>query len=245
MQNSFLKNLSTFVFIAFCFPVSLVGQHNNSPLARADSLFQQKRYTQSFELYHSIFEQHQYTPAMLLKMAYIEEGLNRIAYSAYYLNLYYLATQDDAAQIKLDELSQKYRLEGYETSETDRLFTLYRQHDSEITLALSALTLFLFIAILVQGLRSPKKPRVAWGLLIVVSLLFLAHFNFGTGQAKAIITKNNTYIMTGPSAGASVIAVVRDGHRVNIKGKKDVWVKVEWGDTHGYIKETNVLPVML
>jgi hypothetical protein len=245
MQNSFLKNLSIVIFITLCFPLSLAGQQNKSPLTRADSLFQQKRFTQSFELYRSIFEQHQYTPAMLLKMAYIEEGLNRIAYSAYYLNLYYLATQDDAAQVKLDELSQKYRLEGYETGETDRLFILYRQHEAKVTLALIALILFLFTFISVQRLRYQKQAHTTWGLLIVVSLLFLAHLNFGAGQTKAIITKNNTYIMTGPSAGASVIAVVRDGHRVNIKGKKDVWVKVEWGDATGYIKETNVLPITL
>jgi uncharacterized protein YgiM (DUF1202 family) len=143
----------------------------------------------------------------------------------------------------LDELSQKYRLEGYETSEADRLFMLYRQYEANITLALIALILFLFTVISVQRLRYQKKAHTTWGSLIVVSLLFLAHFNFGAGQAKAIITKNNTYIMNGPSAGASVIAVVRDGHRVNIKGKKDVWVKVEWGDATGYIKETNVLPI--
>lgn len=245
MQNSFLKNLSLIIFIALCFPLSLAGQQNKSPLTRADSLFQQKRYTQSFEIYRSIFEQHQYTPAMLLKMAYIEEGLNRIAYSAYYLNLYYLATQDDAAQIKLDELSQKYRLEGYETAETDRLFMLYRQYETKVTLALIALILFLFTFISVQRLRYQKQAHTIWGLLILVSLIFMAHFNLGTGQAKAIITKNNTYIMTGPSAGASVLAVVRDGHRVNIKGKKDVWVKVEWGDATGYIKEAHVLPITL
>lgn len=233
------------VIIACCIPVSLFGQQNNGPLTRADSLFQLKRYTQSFELYRSIFEQHQYTPAMLLKMAYIEEGLNRIAYSAYYLNLYYLATQDDAAQVKLDELAQKYRLEGYESSETDRLLTLYHQHFSQITLAISALILFLFTFISVQRLRYQKRPLIAWVLFITVSLLFLGHLNFGSGQSKAIITKNNTYIMNGPSAGASVVAIVRDGHRVRIKGRKDVWVKVEWGDGTGYIKEINMLPVVL
>lgn len=245
MQNSFLKYLPIFLFVALCSPHSLTAQQQNSPLPQADSLFQQKRYTQSFELYRSIFEQHHYTPAMLLKMAFIEEGLNRIAYSAYYLNLYYLATQDDAAQVKLDELSQKYRLEGYETAETDRVFMLYRKHEANVTFALIALILFLFTFLCVQRLRYHKKATTPWVFLMVVSLLFLAHVNFGAGQAKAIITKNNTYIMTGPSAGASVLAVVRDGHRVTITGKKDVWVKVEWGDATGYIKETNVLPVIL
>jgi len=245
MQNSFLKNLITFLLIIFILPISLWGQSHNSPLARADSLFQQKRYTQSFELYRSVFDQHQYTPAMLLKMAYIEEGLNRIAQSAYYLNLYYLVTQDEAAELKLDELSQKYQLEGYEINETDHLFARYRQYELEITLGLSSLLVFLFMLVIVQRLRFHKRPHVAWSLLILVSLLLLSHLNFGNGRPKAIISKNNTYIMTGPSAGASVIAVVRDGHRVKIKGKKDVWIRVEWGDATGYIKESNVLIVTL
>src|SRR5690349_2721164 len=116
MQNSVLKFLTSFALILCLSPLALGQPTNNPLLQRADSLFQQKRYTQSFEIYNTLFQSHRYSPAMLLKMAYVQEGLNRISQSAYYLNLYYLATQDESALTKLGELADKYRLEGYEPS---------------------------------------------------------------------------------------------------------------------------------
>ncbi|MBL7877228.1 MAG: hypothetical protein JNL53_16305, partial [Cyclobacteriaceae bacterium] len=40
-------------------------------LTQGDSLFAKKQYTQSFDLYKVLYESGRYTPAMLLKMAYI------------------------------------------------------------------------------------------------------------------------------------------------------------------------------
>src|SRR5690349_20074349 len=100
MQKWGLKFLTAFILMVCMSPLAW-AQSNNSPLLQhADSLFQQKRYTQSFEIYNKLFQSRQYSPAMLLKMAYVQEGLNRISQSAYYLNLYYLATQDESALTK-------------------------------------------------------------------------------------------------------------------------------------------------
>ena len=53
-----------------------LGQQENPDLTLPDSLFQAKRYTQSFDLYHEIlFSYKKASPGMLLKMAYIKEGL--------------------------------------------------------------------------------------------------------------------------------------------------------------------------
>jgi len=46
-------------------------------LKMADSLYGKKQYTQSLELYREIFNERNYSPAMLLRMAYIEEGLSQ------------------------------------------------------------------------------------------------------------------------------------------------------------------------
>ncbi len=245
MQNSVLKFLGLLFFIVFISPSVLYSQSNNNLLLHADSLFQQKRYTQSFELYNSLFESHQYTPAMLLKMAYIQEGLNRISQSAYYLNLYYLSTHDESARIKLEELADTYRLEGYTTSQLDQVFSIYNRYRDLITICLISGFTFLLILIGFQRMRFHSKPYAAWTMLIVLSALFIVHLNFSDGYSKAIIVNNNTYLMDGPSAGASVISIVRDGHRVKVIGKKDVWLKVEWGDTEAYIKENNLLQVKL
>jgi len=245
MQNSVLKFLIVLVLMVGICPTARSQSDNNPLLQRADSLFQQKRYTQSFEIYNTLFKSQRYSPAMLLKMAYIQEGLNRISQSAYYLNLYYLATQDQGALTKLEELADKYRLEGYTPSQMDRVFTIYNQYRELITLGLISVFIFLLILLGILRFKLHERPYAVWGALVVLSILFLVHLNFGEGYAKAIIANNNTYLMDGPSAGSSVISVVRDGHRVQVIGKKDVWMKVQWGDREAYIKESNLLPVKL
>jgi hypothetical protein len=245
MQNPVLIILVSVWIITNSTHFTAQAQPANAQLSKADSLFQLKRYTQSFELYQSLFNQSQYTPAMLLKMAYVEEGLNHIARSAYYLNLYYLATDDETAPKKLEELAQKYRLEGYETSESDRILALYHKNASTITWVLVSIIGFLSLVIVMQRIGYRQKSYAGWGFTLFVSLLFLAHLNFGGRITQGVIAKNNTYIMTGPSSGASVMAIVRDGHRITITGKKDVWLKVSWGEKIGYIRENQVLELVL
>lgn len=241
MQKGGLKIL-IIVLIALT-PILTLG--NNPLLTKADSLFQQKRYTQSYEIYRSLFEAHLYSPAMLLKMAYIQEGLDRISSSAYYLNLYYLATYDESVATKLEELAAKHKLEGYTSTETGKLFSLYQQYTNRISLALACVALLLLLLCLALKFRFKIKPVVAWSLFALVSVALLAHLNLAGRHTQAIIVNSNTYLMDKPSAGSSVIAIVRDGHRVEILGRKDVWLKVSWGDAEVYIKENNVLPIKL
>lgn len=245
MQNRFLKFLGVFLICIFISPLALHARLNTSLLLKADSLFQQKRYTQSYEIYQTLFQNHQYTPAMLLKMAYIQEGLDRISQSAYYLNLYYLSTRDEAALAKLEELADKYNLEGYRTDEIDKVFSLYDENKNLISIALGSVLIFFLILIIVQRLKYRIKPYIAWALLIMVAGVFLIHLNMGDRYTQAIIVSRNTYLMKAPSAGASVVSIVRDGHRVKVLGKKDVWLRVSWGDSEAYIKENNLLPIRL
>lgn len=244
MQNSVLKFLTIIGFV--CISGWAWGQSTNNPLLqRADSLFQQKRYTQSFEIYTTIFESHRYTPAMLLKMAYVQEGLNHISQSAYYLNLYYLASRDEAALDKLGELAEKYRLEGYERSQTDRILSLYAEYSVQISMALAAMLILLVFICGVQRFQFADRAYAVWGCLVALCIIFLVHLNFNEWKSQAIIVNNNSYLMNYPSAGASVVSIVRDGHKVQVLGKEDVWLKVKWGEGVAYIKENNLLPVKL
>ena len=61
---------------------STQGQNNYSLLDHADSLFLRKKIIQSNKTYEELFyKQGEYTPRMLLKMAYINEGLGNQAKS--------------------------------------------------------------------------------------------------------------------------------------------------------------------
>ena len=82
------------LLIVSCFQVTIARKISGFRLKTADSLFITKKYTQSLDHYEQILKQGQYTPAMLLKMAYVHEGLNEIGSAMYYLNLYHIATND-------------------------------------------------------------------------------------------------------------------------------------------------------
>src|SRR5690349_5794198 len=122
MQRPVLKFLAVIIILNFSTSFQSRAQTSGFRLQTADSLFTAKRYTQSLEHYEEILRQRQYTPAMLLKMAYIQEGLNNMGSAMYYLNLYYIATNDKSVLEKMDEMATKFGLQGYETTDSDRFW---------------------------------------------------------------------------------------------------------------------------
>jgi uncharacterized protein YgiM (DUF1202 family) len=85
---------------------------------------------------------------------------------------------------------------------------------------------------------------VTWAGLLVCLGLLTAHLNFPFA-VTAIVGQPDTYMMSGPSSGASLEGKIGPGHRVVVLGKKDVWTKVLWNGKEVYIKESNLLPVIL
>lgn len=221
------------------------AQTSGYRLKTADSLFQAKRYTQSLEHYEEILKQHQYTPSMLLKMAYIHEGLNHIGSALYYLNLYYLATGDKTVLSKMGELADKYNLEGYDTTDSDRFWSFYREYHLYISLALTAIIILMLSIIYHTRTRLHQRPTGSFVTLVVLAAVFVIHIEYGALQSKAIVSESATYIMAGPSAGASVVDIIGDGHRVDVIGKKDVWLKIRWENGIAYVKENALRMVRL
>jgi len=244
MQRRLLNILVILLFTQFFAATPLSAQISSFRLRQADSLFQQKQYTQSMELYRTVFSQKQYTPAMLLKMAFIEEGLHQTGQALYYLNLYYKVTNDKTALDKMEELAKKYNLEGYEQTDSRRALSFYRDHRFTITIAIAALAFFL-ASLSFYLKRNGQRPVASTLALLVLLAMLGVHINIGDGISAGIISHAQTYAMEGPSAGASVAAVLDAGHRVEVIGKRDVWVKVLWQGETVYIKEGNVLPVAL
>jgi hypothetical protein len=239
MQTKVLKILLILLFPIFC-----LGQSNQQKIKRADSLYRAKQYTQSYAIYQSMLVQNQYSPAMLLKMAYIQEGLGHVGLCLYYLNLYQHASDDPQTATKMEELASKYRLEGYQSSNSSRFFHFFYKNNPRIIVGLSIFTFFLF-AITIYQKRKGSNIVVVTLLVVFFSSLLFAVANWGSKPSLAIISSSSTYLMSGPSAGASVVAILEEGHRVAIVGKKDVWLKIKWHDKDSFIKESSVLPITI
>jgi hypothetical protein len=216
------------------------GQVTSFRLGQADSLFEKKQYTQSLEHYQAILERGEYTPAMLLKMAYIEEGLGRVGQALYYLDRYYVVTNDKLVLDKMKELSTKYNLQGYEYSDATLALSFYHDYRESISIALAAITVFL-LSLLFFWRKRGKRSIVAGTFLAIVLLAFVLHINVGEKITTGIIGEPDTYLMDGPSPGATVVSVIDEGHRVEVVGKVDVWYKVRWGEGTVFIRDHSLL----
>lgn len=215
------------------------------PIKQADSLFKTKLYTQSFDLYHTLFLDKKYSQATLLKMAFIQEGLGHLSQSLYYLNLYYLASGDEQALSKVNEVAKKNNLSGYESDQTAPLYKLMKDNYSTIVGTLAAGAIFCLSIFFYQQKRSGQKPVVLAFLSLMFLGLLFAFLNFSTPPAQGIISTSPVYLMKGPSSGASVAAIVEEGHRLTIIGHEDVWLKVAWNGEEVFVKKNQVLPITL
>jgi hypothetical protein len=242
MKTGILKILLLSVITFFAH--SACAQIFSRQLAYADSLYRVKQYTQSLEIYEEVLAAKQYSPSMLLKMAFIEEGLGKVSKSLYYLNLYYLATGDDQTLLKMEELAVKNRLEGYQNSESDQFYYHVNKYGYLISLLLASVALFALVWMYTQ--KKKGKRSVAVVVVMMIFLVLLAvNVNFPMTDSTVMITRSKTYLMSGPSAGANVIGVVDEGHKLRMLNRKDVWLEVQWFDQPVYVKENRVTPITL
>ena len=211
-------------------------------LMEADQLYENKKYTEAYQLYRQIFSQHQKSsPEMLAKMAYINEGLGNYSMALYYLNLYYMETSQKAALRKMESLAKEHGLTGYEYTDLDFFENLFQRYFSEIVYFFLALALLLFGIIYLKKQKKGKIPMSLGAANIATLVVLLLMINLGRQNHTGVIVKSNAHLMTGPSAGANLIDVVDQGHKVRIVKQEDVWYKIKWQDQTAYIRKNNIL----
>jgi uncharacterized protein YgiM (DUF1202 family) len=238
MMRIGLVFLFTFLFTAAS------AQELNDKLIQADSLFAVQKYTEAYQHYSSIMqEDNRYSPAMLLKMAYINEGLENFDEALYYLNLYYLRTADEDVLEKMEKLAETHNLAGYEFNDWEFFKTIFYRYFNYITAFLIALAM-LFMAMQIRGKFKLNKPvkGYALGMVLILTVLFYT-LNFGLRYDRAVVIDENSFLMTGPSAASDVYTVIGKGHRLPVNGHEDVWIKTEWNDMPVYIKSSKIRAV--
>ncbi|UZR94775.1 SH3 domain-containing protein [Chondrinema litorale] len=238
--------IKIFIFLSilfFSFTKMGFGAPPGGLLAAGDSLFKSGKYTESFEEYKNLIEIYdQYTPQMLLKMAFIKEGLGDYTQTLYYLNLYFLENADRSVIDKIAGLASKHELDGYKMDDNEYFSALFRMYYIYIFLFfITVSVIFLFVII---GKRAKRKEALVPAIILsafVAIFFFLGNFFMTT--SKGIIADNNTLFMNAPSAGSSLIEKLEKGHRIEILGKDDIWYKISWNNKEGYIRDSNLLLV--
>jgi hypothetical protein len=242
-MTSIPKKLSQLFFLFFfLFGQVAYAQNPSQEQLRADKLFKQQHYAASFQLYKHILEKgHQYSPQMLLKMAYIQEYFQDYTATMYYLHLYYDKTPNRAVLKKMEELALRQNYAGYEYSDFEFFQTQFNKRYLDILQGLLMVAVFVLM-LMIRRRQKQKRFSRGFQLFFLSFLLFIVYFiNFLDFGKKGIISRDNVAIMSAPAAGASWIATANAGHRIGLKQERDIWYETEWNGRKAYIRKKNVI----
>src|SRR5690554_1345453 len=134
-----MQNLRPFILVKYSIFLSLVMQSfviqaNESTLQKADSLFATKNYQEALVIYKEILQEDQaFSPAMLLKMAFISEGLGDYPGTTLYLSKYYDYNPSPQLPEKIKELTNQTSLSGYAISDRQRFLNILADNSQSIT----------------------------------------------------------------------------------------------------------------
>ncbi len=232
------------IFSTISLMVSILSFSQTSSIpsiTTADSLFEQKNYTQALVAYESILEKTgELSPAMLLKMAFVSESLGDYSKSLYYLNLYYQRRPSQQVALKMSDIASRYNLSGYDYGDWDFFLIFYQRYYMWVVTALALLAFWMMGGMIRKKIRgSFIAGRHGMALLFFLSVILIV-FNLQLNSRKAIVAEDYSYLMNAPSAGAKLVRVVRKGHRMNVRSETDIWLQTEWAGKKAYIRKQNV-----
>ncbi len=190
------------------------------------------------EIYQSNFQLGVYSPSMLLKMAFISEGIGDSEKATLYLSKYYDLSPNQQTITKIKTLTGQKELIGYEVSDGMR-FVLFLVEYREIIVG--SLTLFLIMSLIFLWSKGNKlaEARFYWPSVFLIALIFFIN-NFLKSPSTALVTSSPTLIRNKPTAGGEPVDLVEPGHRVKILASKDIWYEIEWKEKIAYLKKEDV-----
>jgi hypothetical protein len=208
-------------------------------LSSADSLFAKGQFTSAQKAYEKVLAEGIASPRMLLRMAYIAEQLEQTPEALYYLNLHYGQTHSRETLLKMEELAEAHQLPGYNYTDTDYFYSLFRRNELFILLGVA------LIGFLVLGLFWRRKMQgrayrtgAAFGLFAFL-LLFIGYWAIRP-RAYGVIRTEGRLLMQGPSAGSAPLKPLSQGQRLRVVGEEDVWLRVEDKSQKGYLRKQGV-----
>ena len=212
-------------------------------LATADSLYTSQKYTESFDIYEKLYTQDGLSsPAALLKMAYIKEGLGDYSNALFYLSAYFDQTLDKKALVKIDELVKANELSGYGNQNNTYVRAVILKF---VKYFLGGILLLFSLLLLWAVRRTAKGKNPAFLIVMMVLILpFLFALNFDYRGSSAIVMDETTYLMDGPSGSANVMETISKGHKLAIKATDGLWSQVRWDNKVYYVRKSKLKEII-
>lgn len=238
MQKVIFKFLIISVISLIVEPISIQAKTPESELITADSLYQNKQFTEAIKIYNNLFEAGFSSPNMLLKMSRVMEGQENWGLTIFYLEKYFQLTHDQQVITHIEKLVEENKLSGFQY-ELPYYANLYYKHYRNY---LSLLFVAILMAIMLKTLLNLKKKSSTTGkaVLIIVLLIILGCFNNFNGFQYGITINPPTYSMKGPSAGADIYKVLDKSTKIILHKEVDIWTKSSLNDKETYIRTDDI-----
>lgn len=229
--------IGTFTILA----VHFSNAQEDRVISVADSLFANNKYTEAYLQYEELFQDGMFTPAMLLKMAFIQDGSDNYAEALYYLDFYFQKTADRSVIGKIEEIAEEQTLEGYKYNDWNYFVAVYKKYKLQIVLLFLSLIL-LCSTYIYYTYKKQRTSKIAYAfqLLLVVFMFFL--INFDTPQ-NGIILESHTLLREAPSAAADIKGTTGKGHKVRVLQVGPIWTHIRLADLEAFIKTSRVRPI--
>lgn len=239
MTSSLLKKKHQFFLFLLLMLVQLQALPESAveKYAGADSLFRVGRYTESLRLYEQVLlEDRQFSPSMLLKMAFTHEGLDEPYDALFYLEQYYKYSREQAAVEKITTLASEFDLRGYESTDSNLLLRWYGRYHQELALLLLGAAALFFALLVYRYRKQAERPPILFIAMSFCLLLAYASSERIGLRKQAMLYGESILLMSGPSAGSELLEQSGPGHKVEVLGTSDVWSRIRWKEREVYVK---------
>ncbi len=231
------------ISLFFWFVAGIFSAYANpaDSLRLADSLFAAGNQDEAARLYVSVLaDGHTATDPMLLKLARVAEQQDDVPRLLYYLQVYLERHPDDAVLRKMNDIALANNLTGYETDDLNYFYLFYRKYGIYILLFLLIPAVYVFSVMLLKAMRKEPVARSQQWVMLLYLFLLLVFVNLPEGFQSGITSHDRILLRTDPSAAAPVAEIIGRGHKVNILGSKDIYLRVLWRNKLYYLRRDRV-----
>jgi hypothetical protein len=236
-----LKKLALFFSYWLLISLPAAAQPGALKLQKADSAFVAGAYLPAFQLYRQVLRQHAVaSPRMLLRMAYVQDGLGHYPAALYYLSMAHKRQPNLATWRKMVALARDRRLTGYpDTWRQDLHLLVQRYYYPGLQILLIGAVTGGMLLLLRRG-RLSRGWWVSYGTYLLLTGTYLLGL---APERVALVARPRAALMSGPSAGSSWLTTAAAGDRLLVQGRHDTWYRVQWQGQDAYIRTQDLLLV--
>ncbi len=235
-----MKNLYVLLFSVF----GLVSFSSHSQVFKGDSLFGNKKYIEALNQYNSVFQSGFYSESMILKMAYINEGLGNNEEAIYYLSFLNREKPSADLQNKIEALAVENGYSGYAFNDLS-VVQLWLKNNYRTILMISLGVIGLCVLVFLVDIKYGKLYRQIMPLAVLAIVITVFFSSVKIYSKQAVVVKENCMVYQEDSEFSAQLKKIKKGNLVTLLKSSNTWnlVQIE-GEKEGYVK-ANKLKLLL